>query len=154
MYNQEALKLWVADLRSGNREQARGTLTARGAGAEPVEVAHCCLGVLTEVYIENTDAVLDVYTAFSASRDATGVLPIVVTYDGSSSYLPTKVSEWLGSPENPILVRDGWFKVFYTCEYDPRATDYLLVSSAECNDDLGLTFDQIADLIEYFLIEK
>lgn len=43
---------WVAALRSGKYKQARGRL--RKINAKTGEARHCCLGVLCELYVEET----------------------------------------------------------------------------------------------------
>lgn len=50
MLNADVMRLWVDALRSGEYEQTTGVLTRVDDNGER---SHCCLGVLTELAIEN-----------------------------------------------------------------------------------------------------
>lgn len=74
--NPVAKELWLAALRSGEREQGKGYLNVSGK--------FCCLGVLCEVAIE------------SGVEVEKGEYRSVYYYDGRSSYPPKAVYEWSG----------------------------------------------------------
>jgi len=82
---------------------------------------YCCLGVACEIYRREhpeTSWVDDFFDAVGESRE---------------TCLPTKVSEWLGviGPDVTLYLDDG------------RRT-----TATYCNDDLKLSFDEIANAIE------
>lgn len=136
-------KEWLAELRSGKRRQTKGVLKSRNG-------SYCCLGVACDLaavpvvyngsyYFGKTDIPEDEYSS-----------PI---YEPSEAELPRDVQEWLGvedlsSPGSPtldILPVIGDLPApeganYYTYDFNP----------ASLNDELGLTFSQIADMIEYF----
>jgi hypothetical protein len=110
---------WVAALRSGDYKQGRGALRTGSVGA----LEYCCLGVLCEIALKETGEGVWDYNSFifRESRDM--------------SYVPDKVKEWAGmSSSNPNIYG-------------------MLIGSAKVNslagaNDLGLTFEEIADIIE------
>ena len=81
---QEARKLWVQALLSGDFDQARGALR-KGQ-------AHCCLGVACEVYRKATG---------NGKWDADG------WFLGRMKHLPEEVSEWLGIASVDGLLVEG-----------------------------------------------
>lgn len=87
----------------------------------------CCLGVLCYLAVEDgLNLNVQVY-------DQT------VTYDGVEATPPRNVVRWAGTESaNPMIRFRG---------NDGQYYDYTLTHL----NDTGLTFDQIADLIEYFL---
>lgn len=111
---------WVAALRSGKYKQTEGALTHVEDG-EPI--AHCCLGVACELYVQEHPDELLVETDYVHQRRV---------YDGHQTELPYKVRKWLG------LRTD--FGYHYTEEGIER-------SLADLNDD-GRSFEEIAGLIE------
>jgi hypothetical protein len=85
---------WVAALRSGKYQQARGVL----AGPE----GYCCLGVLCEVAIESGLPV-------SVSREGD-----LTTYDQHTALMPPQVYEWAtlkkstGCSDGDFYTPDGY----------------------------------------------
>lgn len=75
--NPVAKELWLAALRSGEREQGKGYLNVSGK--------FCCLGVLCEVAIESGVGV-------EKEKDQVGAH----YYNGRSSYPPLAVYVWSG----------------------------------------------------------
>lgn len=112
---------WTAALRSGEYQQGVGKLNQNGK--------FCCLGVLCELY---PDGDL-VKTYGGVSKEGFNG---IVTYDGVSSLPPARVRNWAGLDTEygdlPLEDKNG-------------GVAYL----TKLNDD-GMTFDQIADLIDYF----
>ncbi|MDG4783270.1 hypothetical protein O7614_26780 [Micromonospora sp. WMMD961] len=86
----------------------------------------CCLGVLCDIAVK--DGVIEEPTAGEVSN--------TYWYEGHSAALPLAVVEWSGIVENDPTPETG-------ARGNP--------SLAELNDDYGLTFPQIADVIDYFL---
>lgn len=84
MPNLEALREWVADLRSGKFRQTTGRLFD-GTG-------HCCLGVACESHKRVTGAGEWQYVEGG-----------VWEYAGVEDVLPPPVAKWLGLNENPTL---------------------------------------------------
>lgn len=119
MPNIENIKLWVADLESGDSEQTKGVLRN--------ENGLCCLGVASETAVK-----AGVVT--SPDKDSDGAYH----YGEFSEYahLPVEVEEWLGLEESDPFIHviiDG-------VEQDRSLT--------ELNDDEEWTFAQIAEAIK------
>ena len=126
----DIMELWVKALRSGEYEQGRGYLQHDGK--------FCCLGVLCEVMIDS-DMPLDRqghyniingekhkimhYGSVELGRDQSATLPIEVM----------KWSDWSLSSINGAI----------------RFGDEITTLTA-LNDSGEFTFNQIADVIEYF----
>lgn len=108
----EIKKRWVEALRSGEYEQGTGRLRWGDR--------FCCLGVLTDLFIKETERVW----MLEEDRD-----PPIYAFGGSAGYLSPEVMNWAG-----IKYCNG--------EYG----DGVL---AKDNDD-GQTFEQIADTIERY----
>lgn len=112
--NQENLKLWIEDLRTTEAQQTTIALHDK--------YGFCCMGRLCVVVIANGVNVVEDY-------DGTNTL-----YDGSVSYPPPAVQEWIGycpdDEENPTGGY-GHYDVF-----------------AKWNDEEGLSFKKIADRLE------
>lgn len=112
----ENAKKWVEALRSGEYKQARGALTRKRNG----DVSHCCLGVACDLYAKENE--LDIE---EAKRTSEGV---VISYGGTTGYLPERVREWLG-------LRD------FCGAFDA-------INSLASRNDSGATFNEIANIIE------
>ena len=121
--NPEAKALWLTALRSGDYRQERGQLTTlRTTDDGKVEAAHCCLGVLCEV-ARLAGVELTVTEPFHAER----------VYDGEDNYPPSSVLSWAGlTTNNPIV----------------RLTSGSGITLSMANDEVGLSFTEIADLVE------
>lgn len=121
----EHRKLWVEALRSGKYTQCKNML-CNGKG-------HCCLGVACEVAIENG---LEVKKQEGYdSEEGFNPTPGEFYYDMDSETLPGPVRNWLGLSSNCGTLISG-----------PR-------DLTVCNDNLEMSFDKIADLIEEGKIE-
>lgn len=127
-YTDEAVKehreQWVAALRSGQYQQTKQKLNDG--------VGYCCLGVACELsgITRKKHEEYDETTWF---------------YDDEYLVLPTSVQNWLGVDDtNPVLDMPP---SVYLHPQDDEASHARDVASL---NDEGFTFDQIADLIEYF----
>lgn len=116
---QEIKERWVEALRSGKYEQGTGSLTT-GSGR------YCCLGVLCDLAV--ADGAIEPPIVVEAGMLAYGTR-------GETEHLPRVVQRWAGldqdSPE--VLV-------------DPDEGSWQEL--VELNDNTGLNFHEIADLIE------
>lgn len=102
--NKERLRLWVADLRSGGFEQARGTLRSE-------EGAYCCLGVACEVFAREsgTPTRWEMRPEFYDEDDgeADNLLHFVVAGEANSGLMPWLVADWFGVTNNPAIGPNG-----------------------------------------------
>lgn len=129
---------WIKALRSGEYEQGMGKLQANGK--------FCCLGVLCELApnvhrVSTTVSGIGVYAASDTSDNR------------EENYPPTAAWIWAGWTEKDPFVRTGFSQapdgsaIANSGPFgNPRRGQYL----SNLND-AGFTFDQIADVIAYFL---
>lgn len=122
--NADVKARWIAALRSGNYNQTRGCLGA--INTETGSQAHCCLGVLCEILsIPSQRKATDVHNVVELAYGNPNELP-------ERAILPTSAQEAAGlDAANPSAV----------------TVSGLDSSLAELND-MGKTFDEIADIIE------
>lgn len=120
MVNKVNMALWADGLDSGRFKQGQGAL-ARIVGGEKF---YCCLGVACEIAMEHGVA-LEVGVGQGG----------YVTFDGTSSYLPVRVGEWLG------VMREG----------DVMLSD--TVTAVSANDGYDWPFTQIAAAIRARYVE-
>lgn len=125
MINKERMRLGIVALRSGDYAQGYGYLRQtrpKSPSPRPPSVAHCCLGVLTEVAIAKDP---NIRFHFSCDRHGEGW--------GEESVLRGEVARWYGldstDPELPL----------------PRGGS---APATELNDSSKWSFDQIADAFE------
>lgn len=135
---------WLEELRSGNRQQITGYLSGEN---EHGETGFCCLGVAT------TLAGLAPDCDENSGHDYYG------TVDPQYLTLPLEAQEWLGvTTGDPWLNFDpneeaDWIYLEtvagsgFVQEYRDNGAEHL--TGALLNDQ-GVTFEQIADLIEHF----
>lgn len=115
---EEIKERWVSALRSGKFTQGKDRLKTD-------DEDYCCLGVLCELAVE------DKVIAPAKDTEDFGWI-----YEDEQGTLPNKVREWAGLAEdNPYVefTRDG------EARYE---------SLSELNDDLNLSFKEIALIIE------
>jgi hypothetical protein len=127
--------LWTQALRDGTRVQGDGALHYQDADGGVWK--QCCLGVLCELAakagVVNVDSELD--------RGS-----VMKSYDGERALLPPSVQAWAGLHSDDPLLRpyvegdEGYLS------YNGDDQEWMHCSSA--NDDEGLTFLDIADLID------
>lgn len=119
---------WAAVLRTDEFEQGMGNLTSRSQNKD----RDCCLGVECKLAIKD-----------GLHLDVVEMPNGTVYYNGRGDFLPLKVLEW------------GDFKDFDTGfnieVFEPTGeySETIRYSLSSLND-AGLTFSQIADLIERF----
>jgi hypothetical protein len=123
--NPEIKALWLAALRSGEYEQAKGYLNLDGA--------FCCLGVLCDLAVKQGVEDLTVETKSLYSQAAS-----FVTYNNDSGDLPEVVREWAGLDGVSTKEVETW---------EGSAVKHPL-NLVDLNDDKGYTFAEIADVIE------
>lgn len=137
--NPEIKQQWVEALRSGEYEQTIGSLHTTvehtaflpTGGTETAKVGYCCLGVLCDLAAKS--GVVQEYVTDSKN---TSFASINDRLDHNRDELPKAVIEWAGvESSNPSI--------------DYRLThDGILVNTlAEANDQ-GVTFEEIAQIIE------
>lgn len=119
--NPEVKAKWVARLRSGEDKQTTGLLQDSRG--------MCCLGVLCDIY---------------SKENSIPWIPLEFSTDGRllfmdvDAYPPEEVDEWAGN-ENGTSIVPGLYN---------REGEQLWLTSL---NDEGMSFSQIADVIEYFL---
>jgi hypothetical protein len=132
MMNQEIKAAWVSALRSGEYEQ--------GEAALQVGNKFCCLGVLCDIAVKQFDLKLEVEKDMSGCSDDTCCdpdRPRPVAYNGESAFLPSIVADWAGLEDKGGTLT--------TPVRTPVGDDAHALYVA---NDGGLTFPQIADIIE------
>ena len=113
--------------------------TTRKQGKDQLEDSEgrvCCLqrvcelaGCKREISYGNGDVVPTVYYGTGAGR--------------SSLSLSDDAQAWLGLTSNPVIIR------LNNTDYIEFSDRSLLINAAQANDQLGLTFSQIADCLEW-----
>lgn len=134
MKRDEFLKLWVEKLRSGEYKKGRMLLHTKDG-------TFCCLGVACDLYSKHVDQL-----TVEESTTYHKLIPCYV-YNGHGSGLPLKVQKFLKMTSLGRLKNKRKFAIDGDLEkvYD----------LAELNDYTGLSFKQIADIIEEeFINEK
>ena len=136
----ENAKAWVEALRSGAYEQCRGRLRRQyledydNDEREQGE-GYCCLGVACDLYQQAhpdvSEWIEDEFAIFSGPHEGAGS----TTMEGA---LHEAVAEWLGLKDI-----DGQF---HEKQYVPNSKS--AGSSLIALNDVGATFEQIADMIE------
>lgn len=123
---------WVTALRSGLWPQCHGNLRQAGGQFAETETGYCCLGVLCEI-AANEGVVNRQYNPRSGYW-AYGA-------DTETGVLPREVVEWAGLTDDDPFVPapEGW-------EDSDLAGGSICLTTV--NDDLKLSFTEIADLIE------
>lgn len=146
----ENMQKWLEALRSGQYSQTTGKLDSfdEATGAH----SYCCLGVACDIALK---AGVDMEVEVDEDKG-------VFVYDGKADLLPEEVKNWLGvTDENPkIVIENNKYNASegeggYTYHYDvnryQQDNPRFLIS--ECltslNDEVGLSFEQIAQLVEY-----
>lgn len=161
-------KAWVAELRSGNRTQTKQALKIVDNGLE----SFCCLGVASELSglcIQRVSPHADGQIQFAeVGTEGNGL------GDWYPSFPPPSVMYWLGAYAVEDYAESGDIHIDVPLEIaslpqqglhedarywdDPNCKEERplireCMSAAELND-LGFTFSQIADVIEYFGIKQ
>lgn len=129
MINEEAMRLWVQALRSGEYIQGNGHLAHYQNG----QLRHCCLGVACRVAIANGIPVAT-EEQYYAATDMQKIL-----FDGHDAFLPSAVTQWLG-------VQDVYDDNVMLTDHD--SSFGRKISASEANDVYHWDFARIADTIE------
>jgi hypothetical protein len=127
--NPELKALWLAALRGDGYYQTEGVLRSSISGCS--EKFMCCLGVLEDVCSDRTKSVWLDNTLCSISGEH------------HANYLSRELTE-LGN----FTSRDPYVPVL-SVRRNPGDDELMAISLSMLNDE-GLTFPQIADVIEYF----
>ncbi len=122
--------LWVHALRSGEYKQGIGALRRVRSG----ESLYCCLGVLCEVAVEAGVTGPPVFNRNAITLEPDDGLYL---FDGNDAFPPDSVEAWAELPNQLVL------EVEHSDELGPVKRGLITM-----NDDMGLTFEEIADLIE------
>lgn len=133
--NSVVKKLWVDALRSGKYEKGSGSLRQRTEEGD----CFCCLGVLCDLYARANPGAVGSWHECGTGDDDVVSIPFKYL-DGQfgtkyeSEVITPAVREWAGlRSDNPVLVNPNMEK--------PEPISVL-------NDQGGLTFDELATLIE------
>lgn len=150
MVNLDNLRRWTQELRTTDRAQTTGYLgkieDVKADGT--LVIGNCCLGIGTELAGVKPDATY-------VNEDGEHHEPYagdIQDYLGNQEFPPEPFFDWLevASDERGDLLID-WPRdangeaVYWTDEHEP-----MLWSASNLNDDLHLTFSQIADVVDYF----
>lgn len=125
MVNTERIRLLVEALESGDYEQGQGHLNLGGK--------FCCLGVACEVAIANglqVEKTTELYY---------GTNHMIVSYDGSSGFLPLSVANWYGFEGSESHIFGGRYNPIINVPGAGR------VPAATANDAFGKTLPEIAE---------
>lgn len=173
--NRDAVRQLVEALRSEEYEQATGHLVVQDVSEDLTveKVRYCCLGVAAEVCVKAN--VLDPELSFrlkttfdNAGEDTPLTRPEYkwgsdARIDSEGELLPRPVNEWFGfdyrNPRVKVtrevlegIQRDGSESAHRWAQrrLDMMLGDqpYAVVEATECNDELQMTFSQIADAFE------
>jgi hypothetical protein len=140
-------KEWVEALRSGEYLQGKQYLkTVARIAANKVEVLHCCLGVICELIptVDENHAMQINIREFGGNHN-TGTLPM----EAVQAMWPDHNRRHLS--DNPtVFSAVGLSESAYVAPLDDPEIYGKMYSLAELNDQ-GFTFNQIADVIDYFL---
>lgn len=120
--NTSRIRKWVRALRSGEYKQGNKRLVTESRRG-PDEF--CCLGVAQNLYVEETG-------------DASVWTPLGSEYGGYAD-LHDKVMDWYGLPSQDPRVSKRYRTIMGTHRF---------CHLSQCNDELDMSFDEIADLIE------
>lgn len=148
----DIITVWVRRLRSGDYPQGRGRLRRdlRLPNGKPTQSSgYCCLGVLCEMAVE-AGAIGKI--EFRPKEFAGGLEETATYYDAMGDLPSEGVWVWAGLPGS-----QAGGNVYLDAPHDLRTLPQMgdapplrTLSLAYLNDTLRLTFDQIADLIDYF----
>jgi len=119
--HQKRMQDWIIALRYGELEQAKGSLHKKGA--KGCQDSFCCLGVACEMALAK---------GFLKRRGLDGTFYEDKKGEGVAGALNFTMGNWIGMEDDRVVVtHKGKLK-----------------NVVELNDKLGLTFPEIADLLE------
>lgn len=153
---------WIKALRSGRYKKTQGALYRSADSTysdREYKAGFCCLGVVSKISrlgkfdeetINDANACMFRDNVKSKVKLQDPFYEAPASRDQSGSYLTRRVQAWLGLPQgdhNPEMDFG---------EYKTRPTDLgwstRYVTAADLNDKWGLELDQIADMLEYFIV--
>lgn len=147
--NKELIQKWVDWLRDPKNKQTKNYLCMINL-IDPSDVYRCCLGGLAELYL--TSKGLPV--VWEPSEPSDSIQNITINQIVSSQHLPDEVFKELGILKefHPDLLPEQYAKraIQYNAERGWSRTE---VSFDFLNDNLGLSFLQIADCIEHVYLK-
>ena len=120
--NPEIKQQWITALRSGNFKQCNSNLKKE----TPQGICHCCLGVLAELAVKERIVKEQVVVSFGTS---------FFNFEGAGIYLLPAVTKWAGIESNGKLKSPVIF----------NGKENRNLASL---NDAGMSFDQIANVIE------
>lgn len=151
--NERNMRQWIVALRSGDYFQGQEKLRYLAPNPEDAELAAvarwCCMGVVCDVAVRDGLEMRVQSTSTGRTR-----------YNSSAVLMPMAVFQWLGlNPEEHTRTRfqeDGWDVIITTGEiailnipgFVEASDSTTNISAVAANDNLGWTFDQIADALE------
>lgn len=147
----EVKEKWIEKLESGEFKQGKYVLKKQH---DEGDVRHCCLGILCEIYAEETGAKWepDLSIGRQVEEEESDYRP-VITYSlhECPSVLPVAVSEWAGLDDSNPSIPFG--KVLEVAGADDPGL--ILIDArprlSYLNDRMDLSFEQIARLIREVL---
>lgn len=144
--NDANMDTFLKALRSGEFNQVTGTLCGVNYGTGEVQ-GYCCLGVGSEIAHRDNSALIN---KFVENGD--------VLYNGNRLLAPVELLDWLGIPSaNREYDSSGWNIKFFKAEDVLTRDEYFgsdfelddsVASATELNDDMGVSFEGIADVFE------
>ena len=162
----DLIRKWDAALRSGAYRQMKGALKAKLKAAD--DFCYCCMGVLCEVYgLDGEIGELDAKLIGDPGNSEGTLDAVFYDSDGSSTcvndatMLPRCVATKLYSDKTPYDEDDEGnidlglrvpehIKDEYPDSLSCRCSSgETILLATELNDDVGLTFEQIADCVRY-----
>lgn len=141
---------WIEALRSGDFKQGKSKLTSKFpvmGHYEEKEDFDCCLGVLCKIVGRDNGVIREDYSdgsVFYGFMDAYG------NKDTNPTTLPMGLTKFVELEDSNPRIEYAWYGVPKWAPHLDPAWHNETTSLANLNDD-GLTFDQIADMIERFL---
>lgn len=145
--NTEHVKRWTAALRTTNIEQTTGQLGLTLAGVTRM----CCLGFGCTLVPEVQGLIT--WQDVGEDVDSVDSAMVVDLEDGewSDSMPPKEFHVWLGATVQGGLHAGDVLPDWTNEWYDREGVTYLAtLPCAKLNDNVGLTFAQIADVVDYF----
>jgi hypothetical protein len=136
--NKDRIALWVEALRGGEYLQGQAQLVT-------FEGKYCCLGVAVEVALKNGYEPQTTCNSYGAT--------LTEGYDVNNSVLWPGVQDWYGLRADPVIGVAGDFFDAEGLEDVHREADWQVIAS-EANDDLDLTFEQIAAAVQKRYLEE
>jgi hypothetical protein len=163
---------WISALRSGRYPQATGALAkAIDTDGDKVKMGYCCLGVLCDIKAPSVDGIFVGYSnelgedqgQYNSETSEMG-RDYRILWDSNEAFLPPRIQDavGLGSAGNPSFIIAWEDKNWPVESYEmvSHPTDpgmpyqakhgWREFSLSDLNDS-GMPFNQIADIIDYFL---